>query len=289
MIFCVGAGAFSIVEAMGPMQQKREDPDWVKEAARAHIHYRVPGMERVPIRRDLTFKSTDDGPLVFDAYGSIPEKSSAPSPAVILVHGGPVPANLLTTPREWGLFDSFGRLMGASGIAAIVFNHRFFGYDKAPQALGDIQDLVAHVSSNAESLGIDATRLCLWFFSGGGVFLGHFLKDSPAAIRCIVAYYAVLHAPVPQFSAATQVAETSGRIPPMLVARAGLDMPQLNEGIDYFVQQALKKNATLDLLNHSTGQHGFDGRDDNERTRDILRRTVEFIHAHCVPHADAAG
>jgi dienelactone hydrolase len=75
----------------------------------------------------------------------------------------------------------------------------------------------------------------------------------------------------------------------MLIARAGLDMRELNDGIDRFVQQALKKNVELDLLNHSTGQHGFEGRDDNQRTRDILRRTVEFIRAHLIAPADASG
>jgi hypothetical protein len=40
---------------------------------------------------------------------------------------------------------------------------------------------------------------------------------------------------------------------------------------------ALKKNAPMAVLNHAAGQHGFDARDNNPRTRDILRRTLEFI------------
>jgi hypothetical protein len=51
----------------------------------------------------------------------------------------------------------------------------------------------------------------------------------------------------------------------------------LNEAIDRFIAVALRKNATIDVMNHPTGQHGFDFRDDNERTREILARTVEFI------------
>lgn len=218
------------------------------------------------------------GPLLFDIYH--PAEQSKAAPAVILIHGGPIPANLLTNPKDWGLFQSFGRLLGASGLAAITFNHRFFGLDKAPEALVDIQDLVGHVVSNGEALGVDADRLCLWVFSGGGIFLASFLRETPAPVRCLVAYYAVLHASTPQFSAATQLAEASSSIPPLLVARAGRDLPQLNEGTDYFVQQALKENVALDLLNHATGQHGFDGRDGDERTRDILRRTIEFIRIH---------
>jgi len=262
---------------MGPAQ-KREDPDWVKAAAASHIYYRVPGMDQVAVRKDLPYKTTADGPLLFDIYH--PAEQSKAAPAVILIHGGPIPPNLLTNPKDWGLFQSFGRLLGASGLAAITFDHRFFGLDKAPEAMADIQDLFSHVVSNGKALGVDPARLCLWVFSGGGVFLASFLRDTPARVRCLVAYYAVLHASTPQFSAAVQLAETSAPIPPVLIARAGRDLPQLNEGIDYFVQQALKKNVALDLLNHATGQHGFDGRDDDERTRDILRRTVEFIRIH---------
>ena len=97
---------------------------------------------------------------------------------------------------------------------------------------------------------------------------------------CMVAYYAVLHAIAPQFSAATQLTEANGPVPPLLIARAGRDLPQLNEGIGYFVAQALKQNGALDLMTHPAGQHGFDSRDDDDRTRDILRSTVEFIRGH---------
>jgi dienelactone hydrolase len=145
----------------------------------------------------------------------------------------------------------------------------------------DVHELLGHVSARGEALNIDPGRLCLWAFSGGGVFLSPYLRDVPDAIRCVVAYYAALHAPTPEFSSAIQISGNTGRIPALLIARAGLDLAILNEGrIDRFVQEALRKNACIDVLNHATGQHGFDSRDNNERTRDILRRTIEFIHTH---------
>jgi acetyl esterase/lipase len=262
---------------MSPKQQQREDPDWVKMVARAQIHYTVPGMDQVVVQRDLIYKTTEDGPLLFDLYAPLSETTQAPVPAVVLIHGGPIPSNLLTPPKDWGLFRSYGQVLAASGLAAIIFNHRFFALDMARAAMTDIRDLIAHVSAQAEALGIDGDRIALWAYSGGGVFLSPFLRETPEAVRCVVAYYAVLHASVPELSAATQISENTGRIPPFLVARAGLDMVQLNDGIDHFIQQALKKNTSLDLLNHANGQHSFDVRDENDRTRDILRRTVEFV------------
>jgi hypothetical protein len=66
----------------------------------------------------------------------------------------------------------------------------------------------------------------------------------------------------------------------MFIARAGLDDADLNDGLDRFVQIALSKNATVDLANHATGHHGFDVEDNNERSREIIKHTIEFIKAH---------
>jgi hypothetical protein len=68
--------------------------------------------------------------------------------------------------------------------------------------------------------------------------------------------------------------------PPMFIARAGLDSPDLNDGLDRFVQAALRNNVAVELFNHPTGQHGFDIEDDNARSREILKRTVEFLQTH---------
>jgi dienelactone hydrolase len=68
---------------------------------------------------------------------------------------------------------------------------------------------------------------------------------------------------------------------PILIARAGLEKsPQLNQALDRFAQAALEANVPLDLLNHPRGQHGFDVLDDDERSRYIIARTLEFIQAN---------
>jgi hypothetical protein len=33
-------------------------------------------------------------------------------------------------------------------------------------------------------------------------------------------------------------------------------------------------------MNHPTGHHGFDIEDNNNRSREILKRTIEFIREH---------
>jgi hypothetical protein len=53
------------------------------------------------------------------------------------------------------------------------------------------------------------------------------------------------------------------KIAPIFIARAGLDHPRLNGALDRFVQEALAKNLTLELMNHPAGRHGFDILDDD--------------------------
>ena len=244
------------------------DPEWVGMAARAHCKYFVPGMDAVEVHSHLTYTTRDGAEQRYDVYGAAPGCTSA---VVLLVHGGPIPSALEATPADWGLFQSLARILAASGIAAVMFNHRLFSLESFPTAMNDIEDLLAHLG---------AERICLWVFSGGGPLLGRFLRSTPTSVRCVVAYYAALHASRSEFSAADAIEGNAGWVPPILVARAGLDMPQLNETIDRFVAVALKKNATIDVMNHPTGQHGFDHRDDHERTREILARTVEFVRTH---------
>jgi acetyl esterase/lipase len=155
-------------------------------------------------------------------------------------------------------------------------------------AQSDVNDLVAYLRANAATLGIDPDRITLWAFSGGGVFLSSALRDAPPYVRCLIAYYAALDvAPAmaggedaaKEFSPLQQLKLKGQAAPPLFVARAGLDDPTLNGELDRFAQEAMTRNATIDFVNHAAGHHGFDSRNDDERTREIIRRTIEFIRA----------
>ena len=67
---------------------------------------------------------------------------------------------------------------------------------------------------------------------------------------------------------------------PRLLARAGLDHPLLNAYIERLLRGAIAKNVSIDFMNHPTGHHAFDILDDNARSREIIRATVEFLKTH---------
>jgi acetyl esterase/lipase len=215
-------------------------------------------------------------------------------PAVLFIHGGRVPPNLLTTPKDWAVYVSFVQLAAASGFVGVTFNHLFYAWESLSDSQSDLMDLIAYVRDQAESLGVDKDRIILWSVSAGGIFLSQPLRDHPPYIRSIVAYYPELDLQSERASAPASVTDETLReysplyhlgksnqsVPPIFIARAGLDDPDLNAGVDRFIQAALSRNATIDLANHATGHHGFDVEDDNERSREIIKQTIAFIKAH---------
>lgn len=283
--------------SVGIAQQisKLEDPPWIKEVATPRIVYAVPGMERIRVQKDLTYKGVADAKLQLDVYRPRGLSQSARRPAIIFIHGGALPPNMITKPKEWGAYVSYGQLAAASGFVGVTFNHRFYGWDKKAlaEAGSDVADAIAYIRNNADRLGIDKDHISLWALSAGSLFLGPALSDAPPFIRCLVFYYpimdleplrkerpAITDEVSREFSPIHHLKEPGKTTVPMFIARAGRDEPALNDAVDSFIQKSLLKKATIDFSNHAEGQHGFDVLDNNDRTREIIRRTIEFIQAH---------
>jgi acetyl esterase/lipase len=155
-------------------------------------------------------------------------------------------------------------------------------------------DLIAHIRANAESLGINKDRIIVWTVSAGSLFLSHILRDAPPYVRSIVAYYpqldlqdqrkaapaSVTDETLREYSPIYHLGRSEKKIPPMFIAKAGLDDASLNSGIDRFVGLAVTKKVTFSRVDHPTGQHGFDIEDDNDRSREIIKSTIDFIKSH---------
>jgi acetyl esterase/lipase len=281
----------ALAALQGAESVEKKSPTF-EEIVRMRVVLRVPGMEEVGVRRDVVYKTADAQPLHMDVYS--PAGPPRPRPAVILVHGGPIPK---LGAKNMGVYLSYGELLAASGLVAVTFDHRFLAPARLLDAGADVADLVSHVRANAQGLGVDPERLALWAFSGGGPFLAAPLRERPSWLRAVAAYYAVLDLQEPppgsdagigpelrrSFSAILGLGQDAHGAPPILVARAGLDNPWLNGGLDRFTQAATARGATLDLLNHPSGRHGFDVLDDDARSKQIIRRTLEFLRDHLAP------
>ena len=256
------------------------------------VVYRVSGMQDVTIHRDLVYKHVDDGDLLLDVYLPSERPGDAPIPLVLFVHGGPINFDAPLEPKDWGQYQSYGRLMAASGLACVTFNHRLRSRTDLDTPASDVADAISYSRKNAGQFGIDPERLCIWGLSGGGPLLSFVLSDRPSFVRCLVAYYARLdlrqlsdelgydEQTTEAYSAAAHLGADRPTDLPIFVARGGLDNVSINGPIDRFVQRAIEANACLDFANHPQGHHAFDMVDDDARTREIIARTIAFVAQH---------
>ena len=213
-------------------------------------------------------------------------------PGVVFVHGDGAPERLRGA-KDWGQYRSWAELVAVEDLIGITFNHRSSEDGRAlPEASREVSECLAFAVAHADELNLDATRVCVWTCSAGApLALPALLSAPPPFLRCLVCYYGLmdleqLRGKVPAgvtdeilrtHSPLRQLRTTAARLPPILIARAGRDAEALNRTLDAFVAAAVDKQVTLDLLTHPRGDHAFDVLNDTPRSKEIIRRTVQFM------------
>src|SRR6266581_2634063 len=99
-------------------------PPEVREMARKvmmPVVYRVPGMDRVKVVQNLKYTKTDDPNVLMDIYLPPDIAPTQKRPVVIFIHGG---VKTEYTPKDWGIYTTWGRLIAASGFVGVTFTHR---------------------------------------------------------------------------------------------------------------------------------------------------------------------
>jgi acetyl esterase/lipase len=263
------------------------------ELLKKRIVYEIAGMEQSRVAKNLVYKTVEERDLLLDVYYPADIRDGEQRPAVVFVHGlGP--AELVKHIKDSGQYVSWGQLIAASGFIAVTFNHRSPDeHTSLTDVGGDVDELVEYVREHGGELQIDKERLAIWAGSAG-VPLGarSALRGTPSFVKCLVAYYGPLDLQplkshwhltedeVREFSAPTYLEESAEKLTPMLITRAGLDSPELNATIDSFLKEASAKNVTLDFMTHPGGHHAFDVLDDVARSREIMKRTLEFMKSY---------
>lgn len=257
------------------------------------IVYSVPGMDKVETRLDIVYRRDGTAEMKADVYMPPGLPADARLPAVIFIHGGPL--GRIVSPgagaKDWGVYRSYGRLMAASGLVGVTFDHRYLSMSvkDLETSFSDVEALIAFVRANASSFHIDPDRIALWGFSGGGPHLSLGLRGGNTFVRCVVSYYAVLDLTAdaartgqnPQtlerFSPASYVTKDAKYLPPVLIGRAGLDSAGINKSVELFVSRMLAQNADINVLSQPFGRHGFDIYDDTDQSREVIAATVAFV------------
>ncbi|MET9443662.1 alpha/beta fold hydrolase [Streptomyces sp. NPDC006610] len=211
----------------------------------------------------------------------LPPGAGGPRPAVVFVHGGPVPAEARPTPRDWPTLTGYARCAALGGVVGVTLDHRLHAVTDYERAAADVRAAVDLVRADAR---VDADRIALCFFSGGGPLSADWLAAPPEWLRCVAAVYPVL-APLPswgltgsRFAPARAVAD-AGELPLVLV-RVGREMPEIAATVEEFLTAAEECGANVEVVDVPNGQHGFETLDHTEESREAVRRTLESVLAH---------
>ena len=206
-----------------------------------------------------------------------PDRIEGTVPAVLFVHGGPVPEAARPTPRDWPIFRSYASIIASRGLLAATVDHRLHTPAAYEDAAADVHAAVDAVRADPR---VDADRLAIWFFSGGGPLAADWLREPPAWLRVVALTYPLLAAypgwpDFPRFRPAEAVAK-AGELP-IVLTRVGLEDPAVAAGVADFVAAA--RDADLTIVDVPNGRHSFDCLDDADESRDAIVRAVDLVAA----------
>jgi dienelactone hydrolase len=231
----------------------------------------LPVAPRVPERHDS-----------LDLY--VPDDVVQPRPVVLFVPGGPLPAEVQPRPRDWPVFQGYASLVAARGVVGAVVDHRLHSPDAFATAATDVQAAIESLRSDPR---VDAQRLALWFFSGGGLLAADWLREPPAWLRMLALSYPLL-APFPgwpvseRFDPIGALASTGDL--PIVLTRVGREHPGIAEAVGAFVDASSK--ARLEIVDVPEGRHSFDVLDNDDASRDAIVRAADLVTAALVRPVD---
>ncbi|GHE87304.1 esterase [Streptomyces werraensis] len=207
----------------------------------------------------------------------LPE-AEEPRPAVLFVHGGPVPAEARPTPRDWPTLRGYAHCAAAGGAVAAVVDHGLHTLGDYERAAADVAAAMERVRADPR---VDAGRTALWFFSGGGPIAARWLDAPPPWLRCLAATYPVF-GPMPgwgltdsRFDPARAVANAGAL--PVVLTRVGLETPAIAATVEEFLASAKECGADVEVVEVPHGHHAFETVDPTDESRDAVRRAVRAV------------
>jgi hypothetical protein len=208
----------------------------------------------------------------------LPDDTTRPQPAVLVVPGGPLPAQVRPRQRDWPMYQAYGSLIAGRGMVGAVAGHRLHGPGDYPAAAGDV---LAAVEALRADPRVDGDRLALWFFSGGGLLSADWLREPPPWLRVLALTYPLL-ASVPGWPPVPGRFDPIGALSgaadlPIVLTRVGRENPFMAEAVERFVEAGSK--ARLEIIDVPEGQHSFDVLDDADTSRAAIIQAADLVTA----------
>jgi hypothetical protein len=244
---------------------------------KTRVVYEKPEVDQVIAQKDVEYKTS----LTMDIYYP-PRSSDRVHPAVIIVAGYPDAGHekiLGCKFKETGSSVSWAQLIGSSGMVCITYSNA--------EPLTDLHTLIGFIHEHSVEFRIDPNRIGLWASSGNVPLALSALIDR-LDIKCAVLLYGYMFDPkvnemAKMFGFVNAIADRSiddlKKKLPIFIARAGQDQTSyLNQVLDRFISDALRRNLPITVANHPEGPHAFDLFDDSHTTRVIVQQVLDFLN-----------
>jgi dipeptidyl aminopeptidase/acylaminoacyl peptidase len=201
--------------------------------------------------------------------------TTTPAPAVLMVHGGPVPLDRAVRPPQWPSFRGYGALLAQAGIVGAMFEHGFVDEQTFAPAQQNIRAAAAAVRAHP---AVDPDRFGLWFFSAGGLFMGSVLADpSGWGVSAVAGTYAAVAHPAitdPAFPPATETAELSTI--PLLLVRPEHDFDWIASATTELLDRSAAAHRPVDVIDVPAAHHGFETVDNTTDAREAIQRSITW-------------
>jgi len=215
--------------------------------------------------RDATYLVSGSGTVKFDWYRPEDAGRESRSPAIVFL-------NTLAerSQRDHPIYRGWAVAALQERMVAVL-------PDAAPDFEAGLDALLAHLVAHASEMGIDPQRIGVYAASANVSKALPVVADPKRhSIRAAAFYYGFSDSVVfrPDL--------------PLLLVRAGLDRPPLNERLEGIMASALKANAPVTLLNLPGARHGFEGVDDDVVSREATTQTLRWMKSVLEPEYQAA-
>ncbi|QKW10481.1 alpha/beta hydrolase [Streptomyces sp. NA04227] len=202
-------------------------------------------------------------------------------PAVVFVHGGPLPEGIEPRPRDWPGFSGHAHYVAGLGVIGVTLEHRLHDLTDYGRAAEDVAAAVDLVRADPR---VDPDRIALWFFSAGGLLSAPWLAEPPSWLRGVAASYPIL-VPLPNWgideSRFRPAAAVSGAGDlPIVLIRVGREMPEIATTVAEFLAAAGECGARVEVIDVPEGHHGFETLDHTDEARTALAAAMRSVIGH---------
>ena len=201
--------------------------------------------------------------------------ASTPAPAVLMVHGGPVPRDREVRPPDWPAYRGYGALLAQAGIVGGMFEHGFVDEKTLGTAQENICDAAAALRAHPP---LDPDRFGMWFFSAGGLFMGSVLAEPSAwGVAAVAGTYAAVGHPdvddlvLPPASVPAEFSDI-----PLLLVLPEYDFDWIVAASTELLDRCAAEHRAVDVIEVPGGHHGFETVDDTDEARDAVRRSIAW-------------